>query len=100
MPLRRFSVRFRDGTSETVRADSLDDAWAKARRSAWKQISVKQQGRKVVADVHVEPGQGPPPAREPKDKCMMRGVSTSGNTRYCQSQRGHKGEHSYANEGM
>lgn len=58
---RRFRVRFADGTTETVMADSLDEAWAKARRSARKQISTKRQGRKVVADVKVEPGQITPP---------------------------------------
>ena len=97
MPLRRFKVTFKDGTTETVRADSLDEAHAKARRSARKQISVLHQGRKQVASVKVEPGQGPPPERS---KCMMRGESTSGQTRYCQYAAGHKGEHSYANEGM
>jgi hypothetical protein len=54
MPLRTFRVRFADGTTETVKADSLDEAWAKARRSAKRQISVKQQGRKVVSDVRKE----------------------------------------------
>jgi len=63
MPLRRFKVTFKDGTTEVVMADSLDEAEAKARRSARKQISVKQQGRKQVANVHVEPGQGLPPPR-------------------------------------
>jgi hypothetical protein len=96
MPLRRFRVKFKDGTSEVVKADSLDEAEAKARRSARKQISVGRQGRKQVASVKVEPGQGPPPERS---KCMMRGESTSGQTRYCQSPTGHKGEHSYASEG-
>jgi hypothetical protein len=96
MPLRRFKVSFKDGETETVQADSLDEAWAKARRSARRQISTKGMGRKVVSDVKVEPGQTTP-ARE---KCMNRGVSTSGTTRYCQSPSGHKGEHSYANEGL
>jgi len=63
MPDRRFKVTFRDGTTETVTADSLDEAWKKARRSGKRQISEREQGRKVVADVHVEPGQGPPPPR-------------------------------------
>lgn len=52
MPLRPFKVTFKDGTTETIMADSLDEAWAKARRSARRQISVRQQGRKVVADVY------------------------------------------------
>lgn len=66
MPLRRFRVRFADGTTEIVKADSLDEATAKARRSARKQISVGKQGRKQVASVQVEPGQGPPPPRSGK----------------------------------
>ena len=61
MPLRQFRVYFRDGTSEIVQADSLDEAWAKARRSARKQISVKQQGRKVVANVRSVPTFGDRP---------------------------------------
>jgi hypothetical protein len=60
---RRFKVTFKDGETEIVVADSLDEAYAKARRSARRQISTREQGRKVVADVHVEPGQGPPPPR-------------------------------------
>ena len=55
MPLRKFKVTFRDGETETVKADSLDEAWKKARRSARRQISTREQGRKVVSDVHVEP---------------------------------------------
>jgi len=51
---RSFRVTFKDGTSETVTADSLDEAWSKARRSGRKQISVGHQGRKVVADVQRE----------------------------------------------
>lgn len=51
MPLRRYKVIFRDGTSEMIEADSLDQAWKKARRSAKQQISVRQQGRKVVDTV-------------------------------------------------
>lgn len=98
MPDRRFRVKFRDGTEETVTADSLDDAWKKARRSANRQISTREMGRKKVADVKIEPGQGPPPPRGGQ-KCMMRGVSRGGETRYCQFPAGHRGEHSYAHEG-
>lgn len=64
--LRRFRVRFADGTSETVMADSLDEAYAKARRSARRQMSERAPGRKVVANVEKEPGQPPPPPRSGK----------------------------------
>lgn len=50
----KFRVRFRDGTEETITADSLDEAWKKARRSGNRQISTKEQGRKKVADVEKE----------------------------------------------
>lgn len=54
MPLRQFRVKFKDGTEEIVLADSLDQAWSKARRSARRQISERQQGRKVVDSVERE----------------------------------------------
>jgi hypothetical protein len=59
MPERTFRVTFKDGTSETVKADSLDQAMKKARRSGRRQISTREQGRKVVADVHALPANHP-----------------------------------------
>jgi len=45
MPLRTFRVKFSDGTVDDIQADSLDEAWAKARRMGRRRISVKHQGR-------------------------------------------------------
>jgi hypothetical protein len=89
MPLRRFRVKFADGTSEIVKADSLDEATAKARRSARKQISVGRQGRKQVESVKLDdaapsvPGGG--------GRCGAR-HGVHGNVK-CEEPKGHSGDH-------
>lgn len=78
----RFRVTMRDGKVVEVEAADKDHA----RGLAARKVGTSWPGVKAEAV-------------SSKTKCMMRGESRGGETRYCQFDSGHRGEHSYANEG-
>lgn len=62
--MRKFRIAYRDGDTEIVEADSLDEAWSKARRRAKNRMG----GSTVAESVMVVPGQPMPGPQSPESK--------------------------------